>query len=534
MLNSNKHERYRAYKRKKTWMYATITGITSILGGGIVAVPLIKAETTSSGEDKTVGIGSEQPLVNQRKATIPATANAENSDQATANAENSDQVTPNTEKSNQVTPKARITNLNDDFKNWKPVTKDKEIITFPILNGTSYQMQSMFPQNIAGITDGSIPLFGNDILVNSNKYSYSYSHGITSRFLVNNRPIPTSSVKYYTRTNAGQEQIAKVWETQEYQVAEILTQTSDGSFIHNFKVQNIGNDTIDAEFSCALDTYLDGAGGDNTPLYADGQGGIFMDSHPVRLFLTPLTEGMEMFAGQYSPDMPLRNAVSAKNKPEKAVLKTGIDTAAWYVTPKVTLPSGESYSFSFKEKLLLAKDAPMLPLESESASTSTSEATSASASTSESTSASASTSESTSASTSTSEAASASASESTSEAASASASESTSEATSASASTSTSESVSGSTSASTSASTSESASDSLAHPASESTSDSVVISPSVSTSKGDSGHVSSQKVLPNTGESDNSLTTMGAAFTGLAALAGVAEKKRKKGMRSKK
>ncbi|WP_260314809.1 KxYKxGKxW signal peptide domain-containing protein, partial [Lactococcus lactis] len=74
MLNSDKHERYRSYKRKKTWMYATITGIASVLGGGSIAVPMIKADTTSTGDSQAKEVDStSQLLVNQSKTIVPAT-----------------------------------------------------------------------------------------------------------------------------------------------------------------------------------------------------------------------------------------------------------------------------------------------------------------------------------------------------------------------------------------------------------------------------------------------------------------------------
>ncbi|WP_270251012.1 KxYKxGKxW signal peptide domain-containing protein, partial [Lactococcus lactis] len=77
MLNSDKHERYRSYKRKKTWMYATITGIASILGGGAIAVPIVKAETASTGDSQAKEVDStSQLLVNQSKTTIPNTTTA--------------------------------------------------------------------------------------------------------------------------------------------------------------------------------------------------------------------------------------------------------------------------------------------------------------------------------------------------------------------------------------------------------------------------------------------------------------------------
>ena len=80
MLNSDKHERYRSYKRKKTWMYATITGIASVLGGGSIAVPMIKADTTSTNDSQAKEVGStSQLLVNQKSSTIPATNLASNS-----------------------------------------------------------------------------------------------------------------------------------------------------------------------------------------------------------------------------------------------------------------------------------------------------------------------------------------------------------------------------------------------------------------------------------------------------------------------
>ncbi|WP_282798957.1 KxYKxGKxW signal peptide domain-containing protein, partial [Lactococcus lactis] len=72
MLNSDKHERYRSYKRKKTWMYATITGIASVLGGGAIAVPIVKAETASTGDSQAKEVDStSQLLVNQKSTTIP-------------------------------------------------------------------------------------------------------------------------------------------------------------------------------------------------------------------------------------------------------------------------------------------------------------------------------------------------------------------------------------------------------------------------------------------------------------------------------
>ncbi|WP_201011848.1 KxYKxGKxW signal peptide domain-containing protein, partial [Lactococcus lactis] len=75
MLNSDKHERYRSYKRKKTWMYATITGIASILGGGGIAVPIIKADTTSTGNDsQSKEVDSSKLLATQSSVTIPATS----------------------------------------------------------------------------------------------------------------------------------------------------------------------------------------------------------------------------------------------------------------------------------------------------------------------------------------------------------------------------------------------------------------------------------------------------------------------------
>ena len=74
MLNSDKHERYRSYKRKKTWMYATITGIASVLGGGAIAVPIVKAETASTGDSQAKEVdSSNQLLVSQSSTTIPST-----------------------------------------------------------------------------------------------------------------------------------------------------------------------------------------------------------------------------------------------------------------------------------------------------------------------------------------------------------------------------------------------------------------------------------------------------------------------------
>ncbi|WP_231105787.1 hypothetical protein, partial [Lactococcus cremoris] len=53
-------------------MYATITGIASIVGGGGIAVPMIKADTIGSGDTTTKEVDSDKLLVNQSSVNIPA------------------------------------------------------------------------------------------------------------------------------------------------------------------------------------------------------------------------------------------------------------------------------------------------------------------------------------------------------------------------------------------------------------------------------------------------------------------------------
>gem|GEM_PF-6849346 len=67
MRLSGKKERYKSYKSNKTWVYATITGITSIVGGGGIAIPIIKADTASTNNTNASEVDSNKLLVNQKK-----------------------------------------------------------------------------------------------------------------------------------------------------------------------------------------------------------------------------------------------------------------------------------------------------------------------------------------------------------------------------------------------------------------------------------------------------------------------------------
>ncbi|WP_179948152.1 lectin-like domain-containing protein, partial [Fructobacillus pseudoficulneus] len=72
MQLSDKKERYKAYKSHKTWLYAAITGIASIVGCGSIAIPVTKADSTSSSDTNASEVDSKKLLVAQSKATIPA------------------------------------------------------------------------------------------------------------------------------------------------------------------------------------------------------------------------------------------------------------------------------------------------------------------------------------------------------------------------------------------------------------------------------------------------------------------------------
>ncbi|WP_460022837.1 KxYKxGKxW signal peptide domain-containing protein [Lactovum odontotermitis] len=147
-------------------------------------------------------------------------------------------------------------------------------------------------------------------------------------------------------------------------VIETLVVYSDGRIVHNFTANNYSDKAITGlYFVVELDTML--TENDDTPIYADGNGGAYIQTHDgVTLWNQPLSNVTE-YAGYWRAarnprEMDWSQFYAVAAHAEGTMLYgdasyRGIagayDTAIVYRTPAITLEAGQSYSFSLQERL---------------------------------------------------------------------------------------------------------------------------------------------------------------------------------------
>ncbi|WP_282798995.1 KxYKxGKxW signal peptide domain-containing protein [Lactococcus lactis] len=160
ILNSDKQERYRSYKRKKTWMCATITGTASVLGGGAIAVPIIKADTTSTKAETTAAIPDIIDFFNQAFTPLSGDLGTSSKD-AAEKAEVSRYIYGNMKTW-------------QEYNNWDPSTG----ITFKSTGLTiSYGKNSVTASRLALNISGSGSMeWTLDLMPNTN-YTFKMDHG---------------------------------------------------------------------------------------------------------------------------------------------------------------------------------------------------------------------------------------------------------------------------------------------------------------------------------------------------------------------
>ncbi|WP_190279637.1 KxYKxGKxW signal peptide domain-containing protein, partial [Weissella oryzae] len=71
LQSSDPKQRYKAYKSNKTWIYATITSMAGIFGGGAALPTVVHAQGTAS-ESKSVEVTDKNLLSTKKSTTIPA------------------------------------------------------------------------------------------------------------------------------------------------------------------------------------------------------------------------------------------------------------------------------------------------------------------------------------------------------------------------------------------------------------------------------------------------------------------------------
>lgn len=212
----------------------------------------------------------------------------------------------------------------------------------------------------SGQYDVPAVLFSNVISQGGQNYTYSYRNGESktsylyasadgslSRLDVTGAPEyaliqngAATDVKVVNHLAAGDVQLKST---------ELFTVTTQGNLRHTVTFSNEGATPLTGTLRQTLDTDLNGD--DNTTLYANGQGNVYITSHDFTLTAEKLEGTATLYAGSWVDPSQVSSVDGIANGTKVA---EGLDTAIYYETGALNLQPGQSTTMAYQETVYKA------------------------------------------------------------------------------------------------------------------------------------------------------------------------------------
>ena len=138
------------------------------------------------------------------------------------------------------------------------------------------------------------------------------------------------------------------------EVTEIVHITQDGQIQHTVTIKNVGDQTLNnVSFGTMLDTMLDD--NDDISLYASGNGVVFIKNDELTLYVEALRNA-HVYAGQWNgSESDIADRLKVSGNYGKSLIND-VDSAVQYETDFLNLAKGQSYIYSYVERLFTAHE----------------------------------------------------------------------------------------------------------------------------------------------------------------------------------
>ncbi|MBP1040314.1 MucBP domain-containing protein [Vagococcus sp. BWB3-3] len=314
-----------------------------------IAIPETSQETP---------LGEQTPAVPQAEESLPdATAEA-----GVSNTE----ITSEVEKATEQGAAAPISPANQGqtekpyTDTWTEVNKTHVVTNYFSRGGVNFEVSSHFKGGV--LVGQTIKNLATGI---DNTYSFSHGSASTSKYYYQDSNgeqyirVDNSTVSYYTQAETnGNTLIGRkfIFTDQKnaggkIEIFEVLQTTLNGAFKHFLTYNNVGTYTYnDFILGVQVDTELNG--NDRIPLYAIGNGGIYITDDDLTLYNESL-DGSNVYAGRWvsSSNVPSDDYVSANGQANGTLLGENMDTAIYYEkAPSIFVP-GQTIEMSWQERL---------------------------------------------------------------------------------------------------------------------------------------------------------------------------------------
>ena len=184
---------------------------------------------------------------------------------------------------------------------------------------------------------------------NGGRWEYVYPNGSgsgsTNAIYVNGVSGPTgmSNVQLYKSERA----IKSTGTWGNFHLEQTMTVTTDGEIVHEMTFTYNGAGTFTGRLAPSIDTQLNGD--DEIPISANGADGGYIVGNDYTLAFDKINGVETLYVGHWNTSKSGGEWYSCTGQPNDRLLVSGVDSATFYETPQLSLTSGQSYTFSFKE-----------------------------------------------------------------------------------------------------------------------------------------------------------------------------------------
>lgn len=371
-------KRFKMYKSGKRWLIAAV-----VAGGvGVFANTSVNADTVNANSNATQTeqvsknenadngtVEKQQDTVGEKndnsiEKTVQAKAVDDNQDETTTN----DDASSGSDVKNDDN-KERISDdvdSEDDYDSNDDVDSDDDydseadapsISVDAVNNGKHYTINAHAPEES---WNGVGPLFDN-VVVNPDGSDHTYSFyggdSSTSAYYIRKSngdyAVINGSDVSTTVVNNDLKQVF-VDSSTGLEVTEIVHITQDGQIQHTVTIKNVGDQTLNnVSFGTMLDTMLDD--NDDISLYASGNGGVFIKNDELTLYVEALRNA-HVYAGQWNgSESDIADRLKVSGNYGKSLIND-VDSAVQYETDFLNLAKGQSYIYSYVERLFTAHE----------------------------------------------------------------------------------------------------------------------------------------------------------------------------------
>lgn len=184
---------------------------------------------------------------------------------------------------------------------------------------------------------------------NGGRWEYVYPNGAgsgsTNAIYVNGVSGPTgmSNVQLYKSERA----IKSTGTWGNFHLEQTMTVTTDGEIVHEMTFTYNGAGTFTGRLAPSIDTQLNG--NDQIPISANGADGGYIVGNDYTLAFDKINGVETLYVGHWNTSKSGGEWYSCTGQPNDKLLVSGVDSATFYETQQLSLTSGQSYTFSFKE-----------------------------------------------------------------------------------------------------------------------------------------------------------------------------------------